>query len=73
MLNFKQSLTVLHKVKHKTDALPEPDMWCMKQIQKKKESRESGAGCGDLKLYLRGGAWSQLLQSPGNQHFFNIP
>lgn len=41
---------ILVKVKHKTDALREPDMRCMKQIQEKKERRESGAGCGDLKL-----------------------
>lgn len=40
---------ILVKVKHKTDAPREPDMWCMKQ-KEKKERRESGAGCGDLKL-----------------------
>lgn len=37
-------------------------MWCMKQIQEKKERRESGARRGDLKLYLRGEARSQPLQ-----------
>lgn len=62
---------ILVKVKHKTDALGKPDMWCMKQIQKEKERRESGAGCGDLELSERRGlitAAAAILHSAGNLH-----
>lgn len=54
---------MLVNVKHKTDALGEPDH-VMHQTDPGEDGRrrKSGAGCGDLKLYLRGEARSQLLQ-----------